>query len=138
MARVQFHDDMKNTIRSITYIPDHYVNIPGIWTNESNEEVTLRAGTGVVFDRQTMVLRPATTWAECNGFVFSEQRYHAGETTGVPVLIHGIVDAHKVFLLNGTPINFEQFNVPMIDLVAGVRGMDTSTVKDTKTNNKSK
>lgn len=93
MARVTVHPDFTNPMKSISFIPDHYVNI-SVTAPESGV-TEYKAGQVVKVDFATLSI---TTLGEADGnaVVFADQKVNAGEGTPVTVLIHGFVNKAKL------------------------------------------
>lgn len=93
MARVS-SQNFTNPIKSITYIPDGYINLVGKYV--SGSDVTLKAGTVVKINFTTMEITAASSSAKGNAIVFTDTDVVANEGTPVTVLIQGIVDKAKL------------------------------------------
>lgn len=93
MARVTVHPDFTNSVKSISFIPDHYVNISV--TAPTSGVVEYKAGQIVKVDFTALKI---TTLGENDGnaIVFADQKVNEGEGTPVTVLIHGFVNAAKL------------------------------------------
>ena len=78
MARVTKYADFTNPVKSITYIPDHYVNI-----------VASAPTSGVTEQKAGQVVK-------VNFQTFADQKVNENEGTPVTVLIHGFVNAAKL------------------------------------------
>lgn len=93
MARVS-SQNFTNPIKSITYIPDGYINLVGKYA--SGSDIELKAGTVVNVNFATMAIIPATSSNKGNAIVFADTKVVANENTPVTVLIQGIVDKAKL------------------------------------------
>lgn len=93
MARVVKHPDYTNPVKSITFIPDHYVNIS---VKAATSGVTeYKAGQVVKVDFAKLEI-VAIGADDGNAIVFADQKVHDGEGTPVTVLVHGFVNAAKL------------------------------------------
>lgn len=93
MARVTVHPDFTNPMKSISFIPDHYVNIS---VKAPTSGVTeYKAGQVVKVDFATLSIGTLGE-ADGNAIVFADQEVNAGEGTPVTVLIHGFVNKAKL------------------------------------------
>lgn len=93
MSRVTKHPDFTNPMKSISFIPDHYVNIsvkaPESGVNE------YKAGQVVKVNFETLTIDTLGD-ADGNAIVFADQKVNSGEGTPVSVLIHGFVNKAKI------------------------------------------
>lgn len=90
-----------NPIKSITAIPDHYVNLVGRITasqlteTDSNGNKVIKAGTvvtGALTDRAALVIPDGTTKTKYDGIVVNDEVVAEGEAAvNVTVLVHGFV-----------------------------------------------
>lgn len=93
MARVVIHPDYTNPVKSITFIPDHYVNVSVKALATGVEEY--KAGQVVKVDLAKLEMVELGA-ADGNAIVFADQKVNEGEGTPVTVLIHGFVNAAKL------------------------------------------
>lgn len=93
MARVTTHPDYTNPVKSISFIPDHYVNV-SVKAPTSGVE-GYKAGDVVKVNFATLTIGTLGS-ADGNAIVFADQRVHEGEGTPVTVLIHGFVNGAKL------------------------------------------
>lgn len=100
MARVTKHPDFTNPVKSISFIPDHYVNITV--TAPKTGVTEYKAGQVVKVDFTTLSIVTLGT-NDGNAVVFADQKVHEQEGTPVTVLIHGFVNAAK--LLEGEKLD---------------------------------
>lgn len=93
MARVSDVTNFTNPVKSITFIPDHYVNI-SVTAPESGV-TEYKAGQVVKIDPAKLQI---TTLGENDGnaIVFTDTKVNEGEGTPVTVLIHGFVNGAKL------------------------------------------
>lgn len=93
MARVVTHPDYTNPVKSISFIPDHYVNVSV--KAPATGVTAYKAGQVVKVDlaKLEIVTLGAT---DGNAIVFADQKVHEGEGTPVTVMIHGFVNAAKL------------------------------------------
>jgi hypothetical protein len=98
MSRVTKHPDFTNPIKSISYIPDHYVNIVGSAPDTGVTEY--KAGQVVAIDLATFKITAAGAGsgdgATGNAIVFSDTAVNENEGTPVTIMIHGFVDKNKL------------------------------------------
>lgn len=93
MARVTVHPDFTNPMKSISFIPDHYVNITvkapdtGVTEYKAGQVVKVNFATLQI---ETLGLNDG------NAIVFADQEVNANEGTPVTVLIHGFVNKAKL------------------------------------------
>lgn len=100
MARVTKHPDFTNPVKSISFIPDHYVNIS---VKAPKTGVTeYKAGQVVKVDFSKLEITTLGA-SDGNAIVFADQKVHDQEGTPVTVLIHGFVNAAK--LVNGEKLD---------------------------------
>ena len=100
MARVTKHPDFTNPVKSISFIPDHYVNIS---VKAPKTGVTeYKAGQVVKVNFSTLAIETLGA-SDGNAIVFADQKVHDQEGTPVTVLIHGFVNAAK--LINGEKLD---------------------------------
>lgn len=93
MSRVTVHPDFTNPMKSISFIPDHYVNIT---VKAPLTGVTeYKAGQVVKVDFEALEIGTLGT-ADGNAIVFSDQVVNENEGTPVTVLIHGFVNKAKL------------------------------------------
>lgn len=100
MARVTKHPDFTNPVKSISFIPDHYVNISA--TAPLTGVTEYKAGQVVKVDFSTLAIETLGE-NDGNAIVFADQKVHENEGTPVTVLIHGFVNAAK--LLDGDKLD---------------------------------
>lgn len=100
MARVTKHPDFTNPVKSISFIPDHYVNISV--TAPKSGVTEYKAGQVVKVNFSTLAIETLGA-SDGNAIVFADQKVHAEEGTPVTVLIHGFVNAAK--LIDGEKLN---------------------------------
>lgn len=100
MARVTKHPDFTNPVKSISFIPDHYVNISV--TAPKSGVTEYKAGQVVKVNFSTLAIETLGA-SDGNAIVFADQKVHAEEGTPVTVLIHGFVNAAK--LINGEKLD---------------------------------
>lgn len=100
MARVTKHPDFTNPVKSISFIPDHYVNITV--TAPVADVTEYKAGQVVKVNFSTLAIETLGA-SDGNAIVFADQKVHEGEGTPVTVLIHGFVNAAK--LLDGEKLD---------------------------------
>ena len=93
MARVTVHPDFTNPVKSISFIPDHYVNISVKAPNTGVSEY--KAGQVVKVDFTTLTIT-ALGSNDGNAIVFADQKVNENEGTPVTVLIHGFVNKAKL------------------------------------------
>lgn len=109
MARVSATANYTNPVKSITFIPDHYVNI-SIQSN-ATADGKLKAGQVIKVDLTT--LKQVTMGAsDGNAIVFADQKVHANEGTPVTVLIHGFVNKAK--LINPTALSTSNSQITVL------------------------
>lgn len=93
MSRVKVQPDFTNPVKSISFIPDHYVNITvkaptaGVTEYKAGQVVKVDFG-------QLGIIELGES--DGNAIVFADQKVHEGEGTPVTVLIHGFVNAAKL------------------------------------------
>lgn len=108
MARVTKYADFTNPVKSITFIPDHYVNIT---VKAPNTGVTeYKAGQVVKVDFATLTIDTGIT-TDGNAIVFADQVVNENEGTPVTVLIHGFVNAAKLIDAEKLDANCKQITV---------------------------
>lgn len=98
MSRVTIHPDYTNPIKSISFIPDHYVNIS---VKAQLTGVTeYKAGQVVKVDLAKLEIvqfgGDSQEANDGNAVVFVDQKVNEQEGTPVTVLIHGFVNAAKL------------------------------------------
>lgn len=93
MARVTKYADFTNPVKSITYIPDHYVNI--VASAPTSGVTEYKAGQVVKVNLQTFAIETLGE-NDGNAVVFADQKVNENEGTPVTVLIHGFVNAAKL------------------------------------------
>ena len=93
MSRVKVHPDFTNPMKSISFIPDHYVNISV--KAEETGVTEYKAGQVVKVDFDDLAI-VALGENDGNAIVFADQVVHEGEGTPVTVLVHGFVNKAKL------------------------------------------
>lgn len=93
MSRVTKHPDFTNPVKSISLIPDHYVNITVKAPTTGVAEYKAGQVVKVDFAKHAIVTLGLN---DGNAIVFADQKVNEDEGTPVTVLIHGFVNAAKL------------------------------------------